>query len=170
MDRQDLQVGTPWRVSIPITSPMDIDVVIPEALQRDGSGNIANIGGQVHGYKSSIILLGFSYTVLTTGTASLSILSHEDPWLAGGDDPIWVDDFGSTAGRYTHDTQCMVALGESGFRRDAASPTNADGAKLQVVATSNITAGHILLYGIHTGDEAYRSRQNVTGSPVDFSA
>lgn len=160
------QDGELWRVSIPLTASMSSVTLVTPKPYFAGNVNIANQYSVNRQY--GIVLMGFSYNFYTSGASSITLNSY-DPWIAEGtitETPIWSHPVGA-AGYYSHSAHNLIVPLSPADRRPDASPEFANGATLRITTASNLTAGSILLWGIHTQKDF--GRYGLTGSPADFT-
>lgn len=110
--------GQFWRVNIPLTNSLDLDIVTPEQFL----GQPENIGGSRYSNRYGLVIKGMSYTIDTGGASSIALLAHDDPWIAEGttvDDPIWQETF-AAAGIFRHTIDnCYWPIAPGGNRPDA---------------------------------------------------
>jgi len=154
-----------WRVGVPITNSQAEDLVTPQTYHAGPP----NIGNMTYNGRGNIILTGFAFNFEAAGAVTLSLVSHENPWIAEGqliDDSIY--EFAVTdAGYYRQSiSDCCIALAPTDRRPDA-SPTTSQGAKLKLATSaSQITGGFFMAWGYYSTEVASLELQ--TSSPVTY--
>jgi len=165
MDTYEVE-GSLWRVTQQFASNQSHTLVIPQPYHL-GPANIAN---QQYPQGWGLVIKGMSISVVASAAATVSLLAA-DPWVGDGDDlqndPIMVWSF--AAGTVADSCAPMqVPLSKGGYRFDYSSPSGANGAQLLLTTSATgITAGCLLVWGIHT-QYAY-GRHAETSSPADFT-
>jgi len=159
--------GGAWRVSLPLTSGMDMAIVTP----LNYLAGPVNIGNQATvARRDGITILGVAAYIIVgegEGYGTVTLRSRDPMYISGqiNDYDIW--QLGAPASGYANQALDSVvwALSPANYRT---SPQGS-GAILELVCNDKLDSGFITVWGIH-GSPDILGRRAFSGLPSDWNA